>query len=98
MLNINGHSHDYERFQPIQGVTHVTVGAPARWRRRGASTDPRTAFRAMHLSHLRVDVVRHRPAAAGGLRRRSVSKEDFTCSQGSVIDEYTIGTPPRRRR
>ena len=93
VLNINGHSHDYERFQPIQGVTHVTVGAPSSVEAPYSGTDPRTAFRAMHLSHMRVDV------SDTGLRLQaicdaSVSKEDFTCSQGSVIDEYTIGTPP----
>ena len=26
VLNLNGHSHDYERFQPIHGVTHITAG------------------------------------------------------------------------
>ena len=93
VLNINGHSHDYERFQPIQGVTHVTVGAPSSVEVPWSSTDPRTAFRAMHLSHLRVEL------SDTGLRLQSVCdassfKEDFTCAQGSVIDEYTIGTPP----
>ncbi len=93
VLNINGHSHDYERFQPIQGVTHVTVGAPSSLETPWTSTDPRTAFRAMHLSHLRVDV------GPTGLKLQAVcdssaSKEDMTCTAGSVIDEYVIGTPP----
>ncbi|WP_331529226.1 PKD domain-containing protein [Nocardioides sp.] len=93
VLNINGHSHDYERFQPIQGVTHVTVGAPSSLELPWSSTDPRTAFRAYHLSHLRVDV------SDTGLRLQAIcdessSKEDYTCSQGSVMDEYTIGVPP----
>ncbi|TQJ06660.1 PKD domain-containing protein [Kribbella jejuensis] len=93
VLNINGHSHDYERFQPIQGVTHITVGAPSSLEQPWSGTDPRTAFRAMHLSHLRVDV------SDTGLRIQSVcdlatSKDDMTCAQGSVLDEYTIGTPP----
>ncbi|MDX6327111.1 MAG: hypothetical protein QOK15_3465 [Nocardioidaceae bacterium] len=92
VLNINGHSHDYERFQPIQGVTHVTVGAPSSLEGPWSSTDPRTAYRAMHLSHLRVDV------SDTGLRLQAIcdassSKEDTTCSQGSVMDEWTIGTP-----
>jgi parallel beta-helix repeat protein len=92
VLNINGHSHDYERFQPIQGVTHVTVGSPSSVETPWSSTDPRTAYRAMHLAHLRVNV------SDTGLRLQavcdaSVSKEDMTCNQGSVIDEYTIGTP-----
>ena len=92
VLNLNGHSHNYERFQPIHGVTHVTVGAPssvAPW----TSADPRTAFRASHLSHLRVDV------GDDGLRLQTIcddpaNGEDITCSAGSVIDQYIIGTPP----
>ena len=39
VLNINGHSHDYERFEPIQGVTHVTVGAPSSLELPWTSTD-----------------------------------------------------------
>ena len=93
VLNINGHSHDYERFQPIQGVTHVTVGAPSSLETPWSTTDARTAFRAFHLSHLRVDV------SDTGLRLQAVcddsaSKEDTTCPAGSVMDEYTIGAPP----
>lgn len=93
VLNINGHSHDYERFQPIDGVTHVTVGAPSSLEVPWSSTDPRTAYRALHLSHLRVDV------SGAGMRLQSVcddssSREDVTCAPGSVLDEYTIGTPP----
>src|SRR3954452_21995950 len=92
VLNINGHSHDYERFQPIQGVTHITVGTPSSVELPWSSTDSRTAFRAMHLAHLRVDV------SDTGLRIQSVcdlatSKDDTTCVQGAVLDEYTIGTP-----
>jgi parallel beta-helix repeat protein len=93
VLNINGHSHDYERFQPIDGVTHVTVGAPSSLEVPWSSTDARTAYRAFHLSHLRVDV------SADGIRMQAVcddaaSRDDITCTPGSVIDEYTIGTPP----
>jgi parallel beta-helix repeat protein len=93
VLNINGHSHDYERFQPIQGVTHVTVGSASSLELPWSSTDPRTAFRAYHLAHLRVDV------SDTGLRLQAIcdeasSKDDYTCSQGSVMDEYTIGVPP----
>src|SRR5438067_2285463 len=93
VLNINGHSHDYERFQPIDGVTHVTVGTPASEETPWGSTDPNTAFRALHLAHLRVDV------DATGMRIQAVcddaaSRDDITCAPGSIIDEYTIGTPP----
>ncbi|GAA1964306.1 hypothetical protein GCM10009817_00040 [Terrabacter lapilli] len=93
VLNVNGHSHDYERFQPIQGVTHVTVGAASSLETPWTSTDTRTAYRTFHLSHLRVDV------GSTGLKLQAVcdasaSKEDSTCTAGSVIDEYVIGAPP----
>jgi parallel beta-helix repeat protein len=93
VLNINGHSHDYERFQPISGVTHITVGTPSSEETPWSATDPNTAYRAFHLAHLRVDV------DAAGMRIQAVcddaaSKDDVTCAPGSVIDEYLIGTPP----
>lgn len=93
VLNINGHSHDYERFQPISGVTHITVGTPSSEETPWSGTDSRTAFRAYHLGHLRVDV------DSAGMRIQEIcddaaSKDDITCAPGSVIDEYTIGTPP----
>lgn len=93
VLNINGHSHDYERFQPIHGVTHVTVGAPSSQETPWSGTDPRTAVRTLHLSHLRADV------GPTGMRLQAVcddnaSKDDLTCVPGTVIDEYVIGTPP----
>ncbi len=93
VLNLNGHSHDYERFQPIDGVTHLTVGTPSSAEVPWSSTDARTAFRTLHLGHLRVDVT------ASGMRLQQIcddaaSRDDIVCAPGSVIDEYTIGTPP----
>jgi parallel beta-helix repeat protein len=93
VLNINGHSHDYERFQPIDGVSHITVGTPSSEETPWSGTDARTAYRAFHLAHLRVDV------DATGLRIQAIcddaaSHDDVTCAPGSVMDEYTIGTPP----
>jgi parallel beta-helix repeat protein len=94
VLNLNGHSHDYERFQPIHRIVHITSGGGGStleppW----SSSDPRTAFRAMHTEHLRIDV------SSGGMRIDAIcgpptSLDDLTCAQGSVMDSYTIGTPP----
>jgi parallel beta-helix repeat protein len=94
VLNINGHSHDYERFQPIDGVTHITAGTPSSEETPWGSTDPNTAYRAFHLAHLRVDV------DATGMLIQAVcddaaSHDDIVCAPGSVIDEYAIGTPPQ---
>ena len=90
VLNLNAHSHDYERFVPIHGVVHVTAaggGAPLEtpWRR----NDPRTAFRTMHLEHLRIDVTR------SALRLQAVcgpptASDDDSCAPGAVLDSVTI--------
>jgi hypothetical protein len=90
VLNLNGHSHDYERFKPIDGVVHVTTGgggiALEPW---GASADPRTAIRALHFQHLRIDVdtTQIRIQAVCG---PPASDEDVSCRTGQVIDSYTI--------
>ena len=93
VLNINGHNHDYERFQPIHGVTHITTGGATNLETPWVTTDPRIAFRAMHLEHLRIDV------SSDGLRVDAIcgpptSTEDTTCEQGTVLDSVTIGTAP----
>ncbi|HET8786473.1 MAG TPA: metallophosphoesterase family protein [Candidatus Limnocylindrales bacterium] len=90
VLNFNAHSHDYERFVAIHGVVHVTSaggGAPleAPWRR----DDPRTAFRIMHLEHVRVDVTptRMRLQAVCG---PATSEDEDSCPLGRVIDSVMI--------
>ena len=97
VLNLNGHSHDYERFFPIHGVTHVTAaGGGATLETPWESTDPRTAYRAMRLAHVRVDVTE------SSLRLEAVCgpatpDDDITCSPGQVIDSVTISdqqSPP----
>jgi parallel beta-helix repeat protein len=93
-LNLNGHSHNYERFEPIHGVTHVTTGgggSPLELPWSGA--DSRTVFRAMHNEYLRVDV------SSTGIRVDAIcgpatSQDDIGCVQGSVIDSFTLGTNP----
>jgi hypothetical protein len=92
VLNLNGHSHDYERFRPIHRVVHVTTGGGGSsleppWRR----TDGRTAFRAMHLTHLRVSVT-PRLMRLEAVCGPATPDDDVSCSAGSVIDSYTIPT------
>ena len=93
VLNLNGHSHNYERFLPIHHVVHITAGGGGAdlepWSR---GKDSKTAFRALHLEHLRVDVT------AKQLRVQAIcgpptSHQDFSCALGSVIDSYTINSP-----
>jgi hypothetical protein len=90
VLNLNGHSHDYERYRPIHGVVHITAGGGGSeleppWQR----TDPRTAYRVMHLEHLRVSVTPARiviQAVCGP----STSDDGMSCRPGAVIDSDTI--------
>jgi hypothetical protein len=93
VLNFNGHSHDYERFVRIHGVTHVTgAGGGASLEVQGLTTDSRSAYRAMHLEHVRVDVTAtamHIDAVCGP----ATSRDDITCTEGSVIDSVTIPAP-----
>ena len=94
VLNINGHSHDYERFQPIQGVTHVTVGAPSSLETPVDAAPTRAPRSAPCTCRTCAST-----SARTGLKLQAVcdssaSKEDMTCTAGSVIDEYVIGTPP----
>jgi len=90
VLNLNGHSHDYERFAPIHHVVHITAaggGADLEpWSRPPAS---RTAFRALHLQHLRVDVDANRMRIQALCGPRT-SEQRFDCRLGAVIDSYTI--------
>ena len=97
VLNLNGHSHDYERSHPQHGVTHVTAGTG------GASLEEDgtclwlacaqpawSAFRAMHLG---ATVLRFTDTAiqaqflcgpGGG------GTTDVSCASGSVVDAFTL--------
>jgi parallel beta-helix repeat protein len=93
VLNLNGHSHDYERFSPIHGVVHITTGGGgATLETPWTSTDPRTAYRAMHLGYLRVDVTASALSVQAICGPASPS-DDIACTQGSVIDSVTIPAP-----
>jgi hypothetical protein len=89
VLNLNGHSHNYERFAPIHNVVHITAaggGAPLEPLK---STDSRTAYRALHLEHVRVNVT------ATLMQIQAIcgppsSGDGSSCPVGRVIDSYTI--------
>ncbi|TMQ56084.1 MAG: PKD domain-containing protein [Candidatus Eisenbacteria bacterium] len=105
VLNLNGHSHDYERSYPQSGVVHVTVGTGgAHLEESGDSTClwpggcPRpswSAFRAMHHGSLRMSITASRIrldyicGPAGGAANGNLN--DVTCTEGSVLDSYLVG-------
>ncbi len=89
VLNVNGHSHNYERFVPIHHVVHVTAGGGGAELEPLSAVDRRTAFRASHLIHLRVDVTNARmtiQAVCGP----STSDDQVTCTRGQIVDSYVI--------
>ena len=99
VLNLNGHSHDYERTKPQSGVVHVTVGTGGAALEEDGSclwlmcTQPSwSAYRAFHHGTLRlrftptsihVDMICGPPG--GGAT-------DVTCASGDVMDALVIGT------
>ncbi len=92
VLDLNGHVHSYERFQPIHNVTHITVGIGGEGLSSSSGSDPRTAFRAVHLGRLRVDVTAtslHIEAVCGP----ATSRDSLTCANGAVMDSVTIDKP-----
>jgi len=102
VLNIAGHSHNYERTLPRNGVTHITVGTGGsgvggddencRW-----SVCPPpwwSAFRAAHNGALRLDVMTSpegTPIIAGGfVCGPPSSRDDVDCGTGDILDEFEI--------
>jgi hypothetical protein len=105
VLNLNGHSHDYERTYPQSGVVHVTVGTGGSgleqssggclWNG-GCPAPSWSAYRAMHHGALRLSFTAQSIQAAflcGPPGDATSNINDVTCTQGSVLDAFTIGGP-----
>jgi len=100
VLNLNGHSHDYERSYPQYGVTHITAGTggaelemgpgPCVWN--GGCPPPAwSAFRAMHHVNVRL----HFASAGIGIEAicgPPAPDNDISCTPGTIIDSFVIGT------
>ncbi len=92
VLDLNGHAHVYERYAPIHNVVHLTAGTGGSVESTWPTTDSRTAFRAHHLAHLRVDVTAtslHLEAVCGPTDH----DDDVVCASGAVLDSLTINKP-----
>ena len=99
VLNLNGHSHDYERTTPQFGVTHVTIGIG------GSTLEPLqgglcawtggcpppswSVFRAYHHGVLRL---RFDPDSIRGdvLCGPAATYDDVTCTEGSLLDHFAL--------
>jgi calcineurin-like phosphoesterase family protein/purple acid phosphatase-like protein len=110
VLNFNGHSHDYERTQPQNGVVHVTAGTGGSdleekeegecvWMG-GCPQPPWSAFRAMHhvVVQLRAESDRiDGTVFCGPTGGGRANRNDILCERGAVVDSFTVypyGVPP----
>ncbi len=101
VLNLNGHSHNYERSDPAQtyGVTHITTGTG------GASSEEEhssgclwyncpgpswSVVRAMHLGVTKLTFGANSITGQFICGPAGGGANDVTCAQGSVIDSFTI--------
>ncbi len=91
VLNLNGHSHNYERFQPIHSVVHVTATGGGADLEALSSADKRTTFRALHLIHVRVDVT-STSMTLRAICGPATSHDQFRCTQGQIVDSYVINS------
>ncbi len=103
VLNLCGHSHDYERTYPQHGVIHITAGGgggnleedpvgTCLWRG-GCPAPAYTAFRAYHHSAVKLSFTRTAIVAraiCGPAGDNGSSLNDITCTQGAVFDQVTI--------
>ena len=104
VLNLNGHSHDYERSIPRSGVTHVTIGIGGATLETSGTTCPWgggcpppawSAYRAFHHGALKLDFEPYR-IHGQVLCGPASSLDDIQCAPGTVIDEFSIASeaPP----
>ena len=109
-LNLNGHSHDYERSFPqngsgdnLRGAVHVTVGTGgSSLETDGAClwltcTQPSwSAARYFHLGYLKLEFTPSSIQGAFVCGPAGGGANDVTCSPGSVLDSFTIvsSSPP----
>jgi len=102
-LNLNGHSHNYERTNPQAGVTHVTVGTGGSTLEQdgtclwlgGCPPPAYTAFRAMRHGALRIRVEDNSMVGeflCGPAGDTGSNKNDVTCVPGEVLDRFAFGS------
>jgi hypothetical protein len=102
VLNLNGHSHNYERSYPQHGVVHITTGTggseleenetPCLFRVCPAPSW--SAYRAMHFGVLKLHFTRSEIRGEFACGPAGGGKNDVQCTLGSVVDRFTL--PARR--
>lgn len=100
VLNINGHSHNYERGLPQHGVVHLTVGTGGAsleiddsclWKARKKSYW--SSFRAMHHGITQLHFTKTGIQGSFICGPKEDGKSDINCNIGDVVDSFTIEAP-----
>jgi len=98
VLNLNGHSHVYERTTPQAHVVHITAGtgggalehaaSPCLW---DVCKPPSfTAFRAIHHGFVKVSVRPKELQVEAICGPSSTGNQDISCAAGEIFDEIVI--------
>jgi hypothetical protein len=98
VLNLNGHSHVYERTKPQAHVVHITTGTGGGALEHGPTAclwdvcqaPAFTAFRAIHFGYLRVSVHPDELMVEAVCGPSSPGNEDLHCGEGEIIDQTII--------
>jgi hypothetical protein len=107
VLNVNGHSHDYERSYPqdgsgdnVHGAINVTVGTGGSSLEEDGTclwlvcTQPSwSAARFMHLGYLKLYFTATSIQGNFFCGPAGAGTNDITCNPGDVIDSFSIGPP-----
>jgi calcineurin-like phosphoesterase family protein len=112
VLNLNGHSHVYERTTPQAHVVHVTAGTgggalehaatPCLWN--SCAPPAFTAARAIHHGFLKITVRPGELALEAICGSAAPGEDDVRCGEGEILDQTiipaggaTVAATPRRR-
>ena len=103
VMNLNGHSHNYERSHPQRGVVHITAGtggsdleetSDPRCLWKGGCPPPAwSAYRAMHHVVVEIRVASGRidgRVLCGPAGDHDDNQNDIACPRGTTIDSFTI--------
>jgi Calcineurin-like phosphoesterase len=89
VLNLNGHSHNYERFAPIHHVVHVTAAGGGAELEPLRGSEPRSVVRMLHLERVRVTVTATQMRLQA-LCGPATSHDGASCRAGAPIDSYAF--------
>jgi len=99
VLNLNGHSHVYERTKPQAHVVHITAGTGGGALEHAPNTTclwdsctppPFTAYRAIHLGFLKITASPDQLRVEAICGPTTAGYDDVRCVDGEILDDVVI--------